>query len=64
MITRRQFVSGAATALAGPALALHAGHDPALFRPARSQLTDIPHETARLQRVYDSPAPKAKNPGR
>jgi N-acetylneuraminic acid mutarotase len=63
MITRRCFVSGVALGLAGPALAQHAGHDPLYSGLRDPKLTDIPHETAQRQRVFDSPAPKADNPG-
>jgi N-acetylneuraminic acid mutarotase len=64
MITRRSFAAGAALSLATPALAQHAGHDPLYSGLRDPKLTDVPHETVALQRVYDSPAPKAESPGR
>ena len=65
MITRRGFATGFALTLAGPALAQHpAGHDP-LFSGLRDpKLTDVPQETVAMQRVFDSPAPKAATQGR
>lgn len=64
MITRRGFAISFALTLAGPALAQHAAHDPLYSGLKDPKLTDVPHETAAMQRVYDSPAPKAPNQGR
>lgn len=64
MITRRGFATGFALTLAGPALAQHAAHDPLYSGLKDPKLTDVPHEVAAMQRVYDSPAPKAANQGR
>jgi len=50
--------------VASPALAQHSGHDPLYSGLKDPKLTDLPHETAAIQRVFDSPAPKAANPGR
>ena len=64
MITRRHFVFGAAIALAGPALAQHTGHDPLYSGLRDPKLTDIPRDTTARQWVFESPAPKADDPGR
>ena len=64
MITRRSFVAGTAICLAGPALAQHAGHDPLYSGLRDPKLTDLPQATAKQQRFFDSPAPKAGNPGK
>lgn len=63
MITRRRFAAGFTLTLASPALAQHAAHDPLYSGLRDPKLTDIPHEMAAMQRVFDSPAPKAPNQG-
>ena len=64
MITRRSLTAALAVGVAAPALAQHAGHDPLYSGLKDPKLTDLPHDTAMQQRVYDSPAPKAASQGR
>ncbi len=64
MLTRRNVVAGIALGAVSPALAQHAAHDPLYSGLKDPKLTDVPHEVAALQRVYDSPAPKAAQQGR
>lgn len=64
MITRRIFVAGAALGVAGSAVAQHAGQDPLYSGLRDPKLTDVPQETVAQQRSYDSPVPKADDPGR
>lgn len=64
MITRRTFTAGATLALASPALAQHAGHDPVYSHLKDSSIKTAPTETMRAQHVFESPAPKAENQGR
>ncbi|MEL3890048.1 kelch repeat-containing protein [Ferrovibrio sp. MS7] len=69
MIKRRNLLAGlgaaafAMPALAGRAWAQHAGHGPMFERLDRPGRIPVP-EVAQEQRVTDSPAPKAANPGR
>ncbi len=63
MITRRGFSTGFALTLAGPALAQHAGHDPLYSSLKDPKIADAPKAIVEMQRVFDSPAPKAANPG-
>jgi N-acetylneuraminic acid mutarotase len=64
MISRRSFAAGLALTAASPAYAQHAGHDPLYSGLRDPKLTDAPHELMAQQHVFDSPAPKAENPGR
>jgi len=64
MFTRRTFSAALASALATPALAQHAGHDPLYSGLRDPKLTAPPPEVVRAQHVFDSPAPPARNPGR
>ena len=64
MLTRRTLTAGLALSLAGPALAQHADHDPLYSGLKDPKLTELPQDTAAVQRVFDSPAPKAANQGR
>ncbi len=63
-LPRRAFLAGGiATLGAAPAFAQHAHHEPLYERlnePGRVGVPDL----AAVQRVYDSPAPKAVDPGR
>jgi hypothetical protein len=60
MLTRRTFSAALASALATPALAQHAGHDPLYSGLRDPKLTAPPQEPLALQRVFDSPAPPAR----
>lgn len=64
MITRRSFATGFALTVASPAIAQHAGHDPLYSGLRDPKLTNVPEETVAIQRVFDSPAPKAPNQGK
>ena len=64
-MNRRMFVSGGVTFFAASAAGAQSGHEhhapyESLRQPGRIGLPEI----AGQQRVYDSPAPKAANPGR
>ncbi len=64
MITRRSFSAGLALVTASPALAQHSAHDPLYSSLKDPKLSEFPREKAAIQHVFDSPAPKAANPGR
>lgn len=61
-LPRRSFLATTAALAASPALAQHAGHDPLYERLNQPGRIDVP-EIAAQQRVTDSPAPRAENPG-
>ncbi len=63
-LPRRAFLAGGLAALgAGPVLAQHENHGPLYERLNQPGRIDVPDQAA-IQRVYDSPAPKAADPGR
>lgn len=64
MITRRAFAAGLAAGLATPALAQQEQHSPLYSGLRDPKLKDAPVEIMKAQHVFDSPAPKAANPGR
>jgi N-acetylneuraminic acid mutarotase len=68
MLTRRHVVAslgaGLGTALAAPALAQHAGHEPSYSHLSDPSVKMPPADAMQLQQVFDSPAPKAENQGR
>jgi hypothetical protein len=72
MPTRRQVIvdlvtslgAGLGSALAVPALAQHAGHDPVYSHLNDPKITTAPADTMRMQQVFDSPAPQAAAQGR
>jgi hypothetical protein len=63
VIGRRLFVSGSLAFLAAPAFAQHEGHAPPFERLNQPGRIGTP-EIAASQRVTDSPAPHASDPGR
>lgn len=64
MISRRTFVAGLGVSMTAPALAQHAGHDPVYSHLTDPNIKGPPPEIMKAQQVFDSPAPRAANPGR
>lgn len=63
MLLNRRHVLAAGAVLATPAFAQHAGHQPQFERLNTPGRVEAPPE-AQTQRVFESPAPRASNPGR
>lgn len=63
MMLNRRHILLPAIVLSSPAFAQHAGHEPQFERLNTPGRVDTPPE-AQTQRVFDSPATKAANPGR
>jgi N-acetylneuraminic acid mutarotase len=64
MLTRRTVMAAFGASLAAPALAQHAGHDPVYSHLTDPNIHQAPMDAMQVQRVFDSPAPKAAQPGR
>jgi N-acetylneuraminic acid mutarotase len=64
MISRRSFLAAAGAGLAAPALAQHAREDAPYSHLRDPNVKEPPAATLAAQRVSDSPAPRAENPGR
>lgn len=64
MISRRAAITGLGAAVAAPAVAQHAGHDPVYSHLTDPNVKTAPADIMNAQHVFDSPVPKAENPGR